>query len=309
MTDTNILFMKTSKSVGFIGLGQMGGAMAERLVDAGFQLHIFDPNDAAVQPFRLRGAVVHASPASVANAAEIVFACLPSQEISRRAAYGPDGVVHGRAIRIYAEMSTIGKETVEQIARSLLGADIDTVDAPITGGAPGARAGTLAMLVSGAATSIATLRPFLDVIGKDVFVMGDRPGMAQVMKLVNNLVMAANTVAAAEGLVLGAKAGLNPDVVLQVLQAGTGASYAADRILANAVSGVFNYGAAVSIIDKDVSVGVHEATLLGVVMPVIERVRDVWHAAHAEGRGADDFTTILKMVEERNGVVVRGRPT
>ncbi|RYF39259.1 MAG: NAD(P)-dependent oxidoreductase, partial [Comamonadaceae bacterium] len=240
--------MQTLPTVGFLGLGQMGAAMAERLQGAGYPLQVFDPNPAAVEPFIRRGAVAHPSPASVADAAVIVLACLPSQEVSRQAAYGPDGVANGSAIRIYAEMSTIGKETIEDIADALRARGIDTVDAPITGGAPGARAGTLAMLVSGAAERIAALRPLLEVIGKEVYVMGERPGMAQVMKLLNNLVMATNTVAAAEGLVFGAKAGLDPDMVLQVLEAGTGASYAASRIMANAVGGVFHYGAAIAII-------------------------------------------------------------
>ncbi|RYX89419.1 MAG: NAD(P)-dependent oxidoreductase [Comamonadaceae bacterium] len=300
--------MQTLPTIGFLGLGQMGAAMAERLVDAGYSLQVFDPNPSSVEPFVRRGAVAHPSPASVADAAAIVLACLPSQDVSRQAAYGPDGVASGSAIRIYAEMSTIGKETIEDIANALRARGIDTVDAPITGGAPGARAGTLAMLVSGAAESIAAMRPLLKVIGKEVYVMGEQPGMAQVMKLLNNLVMATNTVAAAEGLVFGAKAGLDPDMVLQVLEAGTGASYAASRIMANAVAGVFHYGAAISIISKDVSVGVHEASLLGVDMPVIAKARDAWNAAAGAGRGRDDFTTILKVIEEPHGVTVRGRP-
>lgn len=300
--------MKPFQNVGFLGLGQMGGAMAERLLGADFRLHVFDPRAAAMERFTQSGAVAHNSPVSVANAASIVFACLPSQEVSRQAAFGPGGVVHGSAIRIYAEMSTIGKDAVEQIALALIEKGIETVDAPITGGLPGARAGTLAMLVSGSPSSIETIYPLLRVIGKDVYSMGDHPGMAQVMKLVNNLVMASNMIVASEGLVFGAKAGLDADMMLRVLHAGTGASFVSSAILKNAISGVFNFGAALSIIEKDVSVGLHEASLLGVAMPVTDKARTIWHAAYEAGRGGEDFTTILQVVEEKSGTRVRGRP-
>lgn len=300
--------MKPFQNVGFLGLGKMGGAMAERLLGADFRLHVFDPHDPAMYRFIQSGAVAHNSPMSVANSASIVFACLPNQEVSRQAAFGPDGVVHGSEIRIYAEMSTIGKDAIEQIASTLIEKGIETVDAPITGGLPGARAGTLAMLVSGSPSSIETIDPLLRVIGKDVYCMGDHPGMAQVMKLINNLVMASNVIVASEGLVFGAKARLDADMMMKVLNAGTGASFASSAILKNAISGLFNFGAALSIIEKDLNVGLSEASLVGVEMPVIDKARTIWHAAYEAGRGADDFTTILQAVEEKSGIRVRGRP-
>ncbi|MGQ7937574.1 NAD(P)-dependent oxidoreductase [Paraburkholderia sp. D1E] len=299
--------MNSVENVGFLGLGQMGGPMAERLLGQGFQLHVYDPSPAALEAFVAGGAVVHDSPRALANAASIVFACLPSREISLAVALGPDGVVHGSAIRLYAEMSTIGRDMVVRIGKGLAEKGIEIVDAPISGGAPAARAGTLAMLVSGSQPLVERVSPLLARIGKEVFVMGDQPGMAQIMKIVNNVVMATNMVVCSEALAMGAKAGLDSDMMMRLLDAGTGQSFACSKILARAVSRQFNYGAALAIIEKDMALGLDEANLMEVTMPTIERARDVWHAAYEAGRGREDFTSILKFVEEENGTRVRSR--
>jgi len=300
--------MTLPENVGFLGLGQMGGAMAERLLGQSCRLHVFDPAPAAMDHFTAQGAIAHLSPRAVADAASVVFACLPTQQISRATAFGPEGVAHGSAIRVYVEMSTIGTETIDQIAVALREHGIDTVDAPVTGGPPAARAGTLAMLVSGSASAQEVVRPLLALIGKDIYPMGERPGMAQVMKIVNNLIMASNMVVGAEGLVMGAKAGLDCDMMMRVLQAGTGQSFITCEVLRLAMGGSFNFGAALSILDKDVTLGMHEANLLQLDLPVIDQARQVWHAASDAGRGSEDFSTILQVVEEKNGTLVRGRP-
>jgi 3-hydroxyisobutyrate dehydrogenase-like beta-hydroxyacid dehydrogenase len=299
--------MNCLENIGFLGLGQMGGTMARRLLGQSFQLHVFDPSTVAMEQLVAGGAIGHNSARSVADSASIVLACLPSQEISMATAVGPDGVGQGKTIRIYAEMSTIGKETIEAITVALLDAGIVTVDAPITGGPPAARAGTLAMLVSGDPAAVKAVHPLLALIGREIYPMGERPGMAQTMKIVNNLVMAANMIVGAEGLSMGAKAGLDADMMMRVLQVGTGQSFITCEVLRRAIAGSFNFGAAISIIDKDVTLGLHEASLLGLDLPVIDRARQVWHSAYEAGRGNEDFSAILKVVEEKNGTLVRAR--
>ena len=297
--------MNEHAHVGFLGLGQMGSAIAERLLGKGFQLHVHDPAVQAVERFVAQGAVAHASPKAVADAASIVFACLPNQKVSQAVALGPDGVVHGRAMKVYAEMSTIGRELVEAIAAGLAERGIETLDAPVTGGPPVARAGRLTLLVSGAPDTVAATRPLLELMGRDIFVLGDRPGMGQVMKVVNNIVMGTNVVTACEGLSLGAKAGLDVGVMQQALAAGTGQSFAAAQIVQRGVAGSFDFGAALSILDKDMSLGLHEAAALGVDTPVIRQAREQWHAACEAGLGDKDFTTVLQFVEQRSGALVR----
>lgn len=298
--------MRGRTSIGFIGLGQMGGAMAERLLGDDVDLHVCDASPAALERFAALGAVAHSSPRDVADSASIVFACLPSQMASETVAFGPDGVVHGRAVRVYAEMSTIGKVCIEKIAARLDAADIVTVDAPVSGGPPAAREGRLAMMASGLEDALAHVKPWLERIGRQVYVLGDRPGQAQIMKIVNNMVMAANLVVASEGLVMGAKAGLDAGVMMDVLRAGTGHSAAAGDILARAaLPGTFDFGAHLSIVEKDVHLALDEAEALGVPVRAIQAAGQLWVEAVRDGRGDDDFSAIIKMVEEPAGALVR----
>jgi 3-hydroxyisobutyrate dehydrogenase-like beta-hydroxyacid dehydrogenase len=293
--------------VGFLGLGQMGAPMAERLFGPDVELHVFDPRPEAVAPFVARGAVACGSPREVADAASIVLACLPSGEVSEVAALGPEGVVHGRAIRVYAEMSTIGRPAVERIAAGLAARGIAAVDTPITGGPPGARAGTLALMVAGAADAVATLRPFLERIGKRLFVLGERPGQGQVMKLVNNLLIAANMVSAFEALAMGAKAGLDPDAMVDVVNAGTGRSFVTSDMMPAVLSRRFGFGAAIAVVDKDVHLGLEEARALGVPMWGVEQAARVWRFAATQGMAKDDISELARLMERWAGAEIRGR--
>lgn len=297
--------MSRFNDVGFLGLGQMGSAIAERLLGQAFRVHVYDPVAAVMDDFRARGALTHGSPREVADHAEVVFACLPNVQVSRLVALGDDGVIRGKKVRFYAEMSTIGREAVESIAGELGASNIQMLDSPVTGGPPVARNGGLTLLVSGVDTVVEELRPLLQLMGRNIFVLGDRPGMGQIMKVVNNIVMGTNVVTASEGLSLGAKAGLNPAAMLQAIQAGTAQSFAAGPILQRGVAGTFDYGAALSILDKDMALGLKEAAALGVELPVIAQAREQWHAAAESGLTDEDFTAMLKYVERRNGTVVR----
>lgn len=296
--------MHQHTDVGFIGLGQMGSAMAERLLGQSFRLHVHDLAAEAMDHFRPRGAVTHASPKEVADHASIVFACLPSVKASRQVALGEDGVAHGSAIRIYVEASTIGRETVEVIARQLAGHGIEMLDSPVTGGVPVCRAGRMAMLVSGSDTVVAEVRPLLKMLGEHIFVLGPRPGMAQIMKVVNNSMMATNLVTACEGLAIGTKAGLDP----AAMQAGTSQSFAGGPILERGLNGTFDYGAALAIVNKDIALGLQEARAFDARVPVIEQAQGRWHAAYEAGLGSQDFTTILKYIAQQNGIRIHSDP-
>lgn len=299
--------MSETTHIGFLGLGQMGAPMAERLFGPDVQLHVFDPRPEAMAPFVARGALACASPRAVADAAGIVLACLPSGKVSEAAALGPEGVVHGRAIRIHAEMSTIGRPTVQRIAEGLAAQGIALVDTPITGGPPGARAGTLALMIAGAADPVATLRPFLQRIGKTLFMLGETPGQGQVMKLVNNLLIAANMVSAFEALAMGAKAGLDPDTMVDVVNAGTGRSFVSSDMMPAVLSRRFGFGAAIAVVDKDVSLGLEEARALEVPMWGIEQAARVWRFAASQGAAGDDISELARFMERWAGAEIRSR--
>lgn len=291
--------------LGFLGLGQMGAAMAERLQEAGAVLHVFDPNDAAVAPFVARGAVRYTSAVGVADAARIVFACLPNGSVSETVARD---VASGGAVRIYVEMSTIGSAAMAQIQDIVAPRGITLIDCPISGGPKGARAGTLTVLAAGPPEARAEILPWLRRVGGTVFEIGDKAGQAQLMKLVNNLIGAANMATAFEALVLGAKGGLDPDQMVQVLNASTGQNSATLTKIPKAVlTGSFDYGANLTTMAKDVRLGLKEAEALGVPMWVHETVGQLWRFGEQQGLGRADFTSLIKVLEAWAGVEVRSR--
>ena len=293
--------------IGFIGLGQMGAPMAKRLLGPDTTLHVHDRASAAMEHLVAAGAVGHASAAAVADAAPLVFACLPSPAISEAVALGPDGIIAGAAIRTYVEMSTVGRQCVERIAAGLAARNIGFVDAPISGGPPGARAGTLAVMASGAPDAIALAESALRRIGRSLHVLGDRPGLGQTMKLVNNLVIAANMASTFEALVLGAKAGLDADAMVAVLNASTGRSLVTTDIVPRSVlTRSFDFGATIAIMEKDVRLGLAEAAALSVPMWTLEQAARLWTFAVTQGRAADDISALIRVMEEWAGTTVGG---
>ena len=292
--------------LGFVGLGQIGSVMAERLLHADIRLHVFDPRAAAMAALVHAGALPAASPRAVADAATIIFASLPDRQVSLDVALGRDGIAGGSAVRQYVEMSTIGCATMAAIDAGLQAHGVGVVDAPVTGGVPGVRAGRLSIMVAGRGVDLDAVRPWLGRIGGRVTTLGPEPGKAQTMKLVCNLVVAANVIVACEGLAIGAKAGLDPGQMLELISSGAARSAASSDILPRAVlERRFDFGARTSIIDKDVRLGLAEAGTLGVPTPVIAAAAELWKAAGSETALADaDFTAILTLVERLTGTRV-----
>ena len=162
-------------TVAFIGCGAMGAPMAERLIDGGFTLRIFDINKEAMRPLIERGAVAEGSPREAAAGADTAFACLPSPEISRQVAFGSEGIVKCEGLRVYVEMSTIGSDAIKEIVKQLGQAQIAVLDAPVSGGPRGARAGTLSTMVAGDRSVFERTRPLFEVIARNVFTSARSP--------------------------------------------------------------------------------------------------------------------------------------
>lgn len=291
--------------LGFLGLGQMGSAIAERLQQVGARLHVYDPNPVVVAPFVLNGAVDAQSVAAVADAARIVFACLPDGATSEAVA---NEIIRGKAVRIYVEMSTIGSPTMARIAERVGACSIALVDCPVSGGPKGARAGTLSVMAAAPPVLLDEVRPWLQAIGKNVFEVGERPGQAQLMKLVNNLINAANMATAFEALVLGAKGGLDPDQMVRVINVSTGRNSATlDKVPRAVLPGTFDYGARLATMVKDVVLGLKEAEALGVPMWAHETVGQLWRFAMTQGLADADLTALIQVMEGWAGVVVRSK--
>ncbi len=294
--------------VGFIGLGAMGGGIARRLAQAGIKLHVYDIDPSKTAAFAKWNVVVHSNPQSIADAVEVVFACLPDIEISKTVAYGAEGVIHGKKLKVYLETSTIGRRPVIDIAKTLSAKNISVLDCPVSGGPRGADDGTLAIMVAGDAAVIESVRGLLNLIGKKVFEIGPEPGMAQMMKLVNNIISASNMASAFEALVLGAKAGLDADLMVDVINASTGRNSATtDKVPKSVLPGTFDYGASTHTLHKDITLGLIEAEELKVPMWVANNTRQVWEFAMTQGGTDLDFTTLIQYYEKWAGVVVRSK--
>lgn len=290
--------------IGFIGLGNMGQPMARRLIEAGHKLIVYDTRNDAVAPLVTIGAQLASSPADVADRAETVMASLPSLQISEKVAIGEGGVIHGKRIRRFIDLSTTGSSVAAKIAAALAKKNIVQIDCPVSGGVGGATKGTLAVMVSGPKADVDLMKDVLAVFGR-VFIIGEKPGMAQTMKLANNFLSATAMAATAEAVAMGVKAGLDPAVMIDVINAGSGRTTASDGKFPQAVlPRTFNYGFATALMLKDVRLCVEEAKGLSAPNSVMSTILDQWEATNTEFGGDSDFTTIVKMIERRAGVTV-----
>jgi 3-hydroxyisobutyrate dehydrogenase-like beta-hydroxyacid dehydrogenase len=291
----------------FIGCGAMGAPMAERLIDAGHALSIYDPSPAATAPLVARGAVAAPSPRAAAEASDVAFACLPSPEVSRKVALDADGIIACKGLGAYVEMSTIGSKTVKAIAQGLAAAGIPVLDSPVSGGPRGARAGTLSTMVAGAPATFEEVKPLLETVARNVFYMGEEPGLGQVTKLANNMISAAGMAAAFETSAMAVKAGVDARTLIETVNASTGRNSATmDKFPAAILTRSFDYGGKLSTMYKDVFLCLEEARELNVPMWVGSNVVQLWFHAMTQGRGNDDYTALIKMIEEWAGVVVGG---
>jgi 3-hydroxyisobutyrate dehydrogenase-like beta-hydroxyacid dehydrogenase len=287
--------------IGFVGLGQMGGPMTRWLHAAGHRLVVHDVRAGAMDALVAEGAEAAGSPAEVARRAETVLVSLPTPEVVREVALGPEGLIHGGAIKTYVDLSTTGQAVAVEVAAALAGRGIVTLDAPVSGGVRGAVAGALAVMVAGPVSELERVQDLLDVFGR-VFHVGERPGLGQLMKLANNFLSATAIAATAEALVLGVKGGLDPATMLAVINAGTGRNTATeDKFPRQVLSGRYAAGFTTGLLTKDLGLCAAAAEALHVPMPVAAEVYAQWQRAVAE-LGADaDITRIVGLVEGAAG--------
>jgi 3-hydroxyisobutyrate dehydrogenase-like beta-hydroxyacid dehydrogenase len=291
--------------IGFIGLGNMGFPMCRRLIEAGHTLIVFDVKRDAMERLVKLGAQAAKSPAEVANRAETVLASLPSLDVGRKVATGEDGIIRGNRVKRYVDLSTTGSRFAIEIHDVLKERSIVQIDSPVSGGVGGAEKGTLAVMVSGPREEIEVIRSALSVIGK-VFVVGEKPGLAQSMKLANNFLSATAMAASSEAIAMGVKAGLDPRVMLDVINAGSGRNTATqDKFPKSIVTGKFDYGFDMGLMVKDVRLFLAEAESLGISTEVAQAVGRLWETAIAEHGAETDFTRIAQTVEKRTGVSMR----
>jgi 3-hydroxyisobutyrate dehydrogenase-like beta-hydroxyacid dehydrogenase len=293
--------------IGFIGLGNMGFPMMRRLVDAGYAVVVFDTRPDVVATAVAGGAAQGISVRDVADRAETVLASLPSLQASLDVATGADGVVTGSRVRRFVDLSTVGRDVAQRNHAALAQAGIAALDSPVSGGVAGAQQGTLAVMVSGARSEFDIVRPALEAIGRPILV-SEKPGAAQTMKLVNNLLAATALAATAEAMVMGVKAGLDAQVMIDVLNAGSGGTHASrDKFPRAVLPRTFDYGFATGLMVKDVRLYLEEAHSLGLPTHGADAVAALWESTMDTQGAESDFTSVVKPLEEAAGVVIDGR--
>ena len=290
--------MPEQQQLGFIGVGVMGRPMARRLIEHGHALVIFDRDEQALAELKAIGARVADSAREVANLAPIVFTSLPTPAIFKEVALGESGIVHGDAVKIVVDLSTVGSRTEQEVAAGLLKKGIDTVDAPISGGAAGAQKGTLAVMAAGKPEAVARVRDLFDIFGK-VFVVGEKPGQAQLLKLLNNMLSSTAFAITSEAFVAGVKGGLDPEVMMSVINAGSGKNGATlDKFPKQVLPRTFDFGFPIGSVCKDIGLAVEECQALGVPMWVGNTVRQTWNYAAMQDGKSRDMTELVRYMEK-----------
>jgi 2-hydroxy-3-oxopropionate reductase len=279
--------------------------MARRLVEAGHQLSVYDIAAPAVTALAEAGAQACESVRAVADAAELVLVSLPSPEVASEVARE---LASGSALRVYVDLSTTGPQVAEEVAGLLGTAGVGVVDAPLSGGKAGAETGGLTIMVAGAPEHVAIARPVLELLGSRIFVVGERPGQGQAVKVINNLMSACSIAITAEATALGVKAGLDPATLLEVVAASSGSNTAAaQKFPAYVMTRTFHQGFRLNLMAKDVRLCLSEARRLGVPMLLGATVEQLWNLGDATYPDDADFIEIVRMFEEWANVTIESK--
>ncbi|MGB3322363.1 MAG: NAD(P)-dependent oxidoreductase [Mycolicibacterium fortuitum] len=289
--------------IGFIGLGNMGWPMMTRLVAAEFRVVVFDVREDVVAKAIELGARPAASVHEVAERVETVLASLPTPQVSEAVVAE---LATGSKVRRFVDLSTVGGAAAQRNHEVLAARGVAALDSPVSGGMNGATAGTLAVMVSGPRAEFDLLSSVFDVLGRAIFV-SEQPGAAQTMKLINNLMAATTLAATAEVMVMGVKAGLDADVMIDVLNAGSGGTHASrDKFPRAVLPRTFDYGFATGLMAKDVRLYLDEAASLGMPVEMAQTVQRIWEETLRTEGAESDFTSVIKPMEKAAGVTVKG---
>jgi 3-hydroxyisobutyrate dehydrogenase len=281
---------------GFIGLGIMGGPMAANLLKAGFELTVWNRSRQRMQPLIEQGAKGAGSPAEVAAASDVTFSCVTNSADVEQVALGPGGVIEGAAAgSVYVDCSTISPETARQVAAKLAEKQVAALDAPVSGGDVGAKAGTLAIMVGGEGEVFERCRPLFEAMGKTIVHVGPN-GAGQVVKLCNQVAVGLHMLAASEAIQLARRSGVEPMKMLEVISAGAAGSWALSNLAPRAVQGDFAPGFMVDLMQKDLRLVLDAANDTHTPLPGSALVSQLFQSIQAEGRGRDGTQSLVDAI-------------
>jgi 2-hydroxy-3-oxopropionate reductase len=284
--------------IGFIGLGIMGRPMARNLLQAGYRLVVFDVVEASVAEVVAGGAKALHSPREVAAASDVLITMLPDSPDVQTVYCGVDGALEAaRPGWLAIDMSSISPRVAREVAARAAALGAEMIDAPVSGGDKGAIAGTLSIMVGGTAAAYERALPILQCMGKTIVHVG-ASGAGQVVKVCNQVVVAVVIEAVSEALVLGAKAGVDPGRITEVLQGGLAATRVLELRGSNMLEGKFEPGFRAVLHRKDLRNAIDLSREIGVVMPATVEVEQMVQRMCVAGRGAFDHSGLITVLED-----------
>jgi 2-hydroxy-3-oxopropionate reductase len=294
-----------SPQIGFVGLGIMGKPMAKNLLKAGYSLTVYDVRAEPVEELVTDGASMASSSREVSQVTDTIITMLPDSADSERAILGENGVLEGaKAGSIIIDMSSIAPLVSQKIAAEAAGKSVEMLDAPVSGGEPGAIAGTLAIMVGGKQDIFDQCLPILNSVGRSVVRVGD-VGAGNFVKLANQIIVAANIEAVGEAFALAQKAGIDPELVFQAIRGGLAGSAVMEAKAPMIMDRNFNPGFRIRLHQKDLHNALLTGKDLGVPLPVTGLVQQMLGALMNQGKGDNDHSAIVNFIEDMAGVEIK----
>jgi len=297
--------MDYTNEVGFIGLGIMGKPMAKNLVNAGYKLVVNDINPSPVRELVAMGATAIDTPAEIAKAAKKIITMLPDGPDAEEVVLGKDGIIEAATTEnVLVDMSSISPTITKKIVAALEEKGARALDAPVSGGEPGAIKGELSIMVGGAEELFDEMKPLFDVLGKSAVLVGET-GAGQITKLVNQILVGIHIQAMGEAFLLATKAGVEPMKVFDAIKGGLAGSNVLNAKVPLILKRNFKPGFKIHLQEKDLKNALEAAASMSLDLPLTKAVQEMIGSLVARGKGDDDHGGIIQELELRNDYEIR----
>ncbi len=294
---------KKNMSVGVLGLGSMGMGVARTLLKKGFKVHAFDVRREALQSLRRAGGTVGGTPADVGANVRVLIVLVVNAEQTDVALFGRDGAAPRMAPgSVVIASSTVAPAYAEELAQRLAQHGLHMIDAPVSGGAARAASGELSIMGSGSATAFRLARSVLDAIAAKVYRLGEAPGMGSKVKMINQLLAGVHIAASCEAMALGIRAGVDPNVLYEVISNSAGASWMFQNRVPHILAGDYTPLSAVNIFVKDLGIVLDSARKSTFPLPLTATAHQMFLMAGAAGFGGEDDSAVVKVFQNLSGI-------
>ena len=301
MAETN----ESEQRIAFVGLGSMGGPMASRLVEAGLAVTGYDVRDEPMARLRQAGGRSAGSPAQAAADAGLLIVMVMDAQQVEDVLFGVSGAVAALPRKATVMLcSTVSPAFAQDLGQRLRDKGVDLLDAPVSGGVVGAEGGTLTVMASGSAAAFAACERALDAVSGRVYRLGDAPGMGSTVKMLNQLLAGVNMAAAAEAMAFGARAGIDPRLLFDVISNSTGSSWMFGSHVPHMLEGDFTPRGALDIFVKDLGIALDFARGVRFPLPITASAHQLFLMGSAAGLGSEDDSAVVKVYEKIAGVQV-----